>query len=52
MNRWSRMTGHDEAGELRRRNEIEARKLQLMVQEQKSKQEKLKFCPHCGKPLP
>jgi hypothetical protein len=33
-------------------NEIEAAKLKLMQQEQLSGKEKLKFCPHCGKPLP
>jgi hypothetical protein len=41
-----------EINELKRRNAIEAKKLQLMEQEQKSGKEKLKYCPHCGKPLP
>jgi hypothetical protein len=51
MGLWSYLQKKDEIDEMKRRNEIEARKLQVMQQQQKSG-EKLKYCPHCGKPLP
>ena len=42
----------EELRQLKKRNEIEAEKLRVMQQEKQSGKEKLKYCPHCGKPLP
>lgn len=45
---WGLFQKQKEIDEKKRRNEIEAKKLKLMEQEQKSGKEKLKYCPHCS----
>ena len=40
---------HNENEERRRRNDIEQQKVNTMRAQQ---QINLKYCPHCGKPLP
>ena len=50
MGLWSHIQKSDEIAELRRRNEIEAEKVRAL--QKLETKEKLKYCPHCGKPLP
>jgi hypothetical protein len=50
MGLWEHIQKREEIDGLKRRNEIEAEKVRALQKLQTK--EKLKYCPHCGKPLP
>jgi len=50
MGLWEHIQKREEIDALKRRNEIEAEKVRAL--QKLETKEKLKYCPHCGKPLP